>query len=353
MRTWGVTRNGTSLWWPAIARNKKSVAVSLHDVRGQALVRQLAAQSDVVLENFRPGMLKRWDLDYERLRELNPRIVVIHVSGFGQSGPYYSDAGFGSVAEAVGGIRFTTGEPDRPPSRAGISLGDSLASLFAVIGTLASLVERGSSDRGQEVDVAIYEAVFALMESTVTDFAAAGVTRSRTGSTLAGVAPANIYPTADGSMLVIAANADSVFRRLAAAMERPELADDERFCTHEQRGLHAVEIDELVARWTSARSAAEVSQVLRENGVPVGQINDAKAILENPHFAARDMILWHDLPGQGRTPMNGIVPKFSRTPGEVESTGPLLGQHTREVLGRLCGIDDDAFGKLVAAGVIQ
>jgi crotonobetainyl-CoA:carnitine CoA-transferase CaiB-like acyl-CoA transferase len=353
MRTWGVNRNGASLWWPAIARNKKSVAIKLHDARGQDLVRQLAAQSDVVLENFRPGTLKRWDLDYERLRELNPRIVVIHVSGFGQSGPYYSDAGFGSVAEAVGGIRFTTGEPDRPPSRAGISLGDSLASLFAVIGTLASLVERGSSDRGQEVDVAIYEAVFALMESTVTDFASAGVTRTRTGSTLAGVAPANIYPTADGRMLVVAANADSVFRRLVAAMEQPELADDARFRTHELRGQHAAEIDELIAQWTSARSAAEVSLVLRENGVPVGQINDAKAILENPHFAARDMILWHDLPGQGRTPMNGVVPKFGRTPGGVESVGPALGQHTREVLGQLCGIDDDAFSKLEAEGVIQ
>lgn len=353
MRTWGVTRDGVSLWWPAIARNKKSVAVNLHDQRGQELVRQLAAQCDVILENFRPGTLQRWGLGYDQLRALNPRIVVVHVSGFGQTGPYQSDAGFGSVAEAVGGIRFTTGDPDRPPARTGISLGDSLASLFAVIGTLASLLERTGSDRGQEVDVAIYEAVFALMESTVTDYAVAGVTRTRTGSTLAGVAPANIYPTADGSMLVIAANAQSVFARLAAAMGQPGLVEDDRFASHEQRGVHAAELDDLVARWTSARPAAEVSEVLRSHGVPVGRINDAQTILQDPHFAARDMIVWHDLPGHSSTPMNGVVPKFSRTPAEIAAVGPALGEHTREILGRLCGVDDEAFDQLTADGVIQ
>jgi formyl-CoA transferase len=355
MRTWGETREGTSLWWPAIARNKKSVAINLHDPRGQQLVRQIAAHSDIVLENFRPGTLSRWQLDYERLSEVNPRIVVVHVSGFCQTGPYREDAGFGNVAEAVGGIRFTTGEPDRPPARTGISLGDSLASLFAVIGALASLVERSASDRGQEVDVAIYEAVFALMESTITDFVSAGVTRTRAGSVLPGVAPSNSYPTADGGLIVIAGNADSVFARLATAMARPELATDERYSSHKMRGRHAAEIDEIITQWSSKLPADEIVVTLRSHGVPVGRINDAKAIMEDPHFAKREMIVWPDgdeADGQS-LPMNGIVPKFARTPGSVNSTGPRLGEHTAEVLASLCGIHGATLDDLAAAGVIQ
>lgn len=355
MRTWGVTREGMSLWWPAIARNKKSVAINLHDPRGQELVRQLAAHSDIVLENFRPGTLSRWQLDYERLSEVNPRIVVVHVSGFGQSGPYREDAGFGSVAEAVGGIRFTTGEPDRPPARTGVSLGDSLASLFAVIGALASLVERSASHRGQEVDVAIYEAVFALMESTITDFVSAGVTRTRSGSVLPGVAPSNSYPTADGGLIVIAANADSVFTRLSTAMARPDLATDERYSSHKMRGHNSAEIDEIITQWTSKLPADEIVLILRSHGVPVGRINDAKAIMKDPHFAERDMIVWpdgEDAAGES-LPMNGIVPKFGRTPGSIGSTGPRLGEHTSEVLTRLCGLDGAAIDELAAAGVIQ
>lgn len=355
MRTWGVTRDGESLWWPAIARNKQSVAINLHDPRGQELVRRIAAQSNIVLENFRPGTLDRWQLGYERLRKLNPRIVVVHVSGFGQSGPYRGDAGFGSVAEAVGGVRFTTGDPEHPPARTGISLGDSLASLFAVIGALASLVERADSGTGQEVDVAIYEAVFALMESTVANYVAAGVTRTRSGGVLAGVAPSNSYPTADGALIVIAANADSVFARLASAMSMPEVATDLRFRTHEARGLHADEIDELISDWTRQRTADEIVLVLRKHGVPVGRINDARAMTEDPHFAEREMIIWPEDPDLGRDPlpMNGIVPKFSRTPGSVAATGPRLGEHTADVLRRLCGVDGVACAELAANGVIQ
>jgi crotonobetainyl-CoA:carnitine CoA-transferase CaiB-like acyl-CoA transferase len=354
MRTWGVTRDGQSLWWPAIARNKQSVAINLHDPRGQDLVRRLAAQCDIVLENFRPGTLARWQLDYEQLRKTNPRIVVVHVSGFGQSGPYRGDAGFGSVAEAVGGIRFTTGDPDHPPARTGISLGDSLASLFAVVGALASLVERSVSGTGQEVDVAIYEAVFALMESTVADYVTAGITRTRSGGVLAGVAPSNSYPTADGALIVVAANADSVFARLATAMSMPELAEDERFSTHEMRGRHAAVIDGLISAWTEQRTADEIVRVLRENGVPVGRINDARAMTEDPHFAEREMIIWPDHEGEERdpVPMNGVVPKFSRTPGSVASTGPPLGSHTADVLARLCGLDREALADLAAEGVV-
>jgi crotonobetainyl-CoA:carnitine CoA-transferase CaiB-like acyl-CoA transferase len=355
MRTWGVTRDGDSLWWPAIARNKQSVAINLHDPRGQELVRQIAAQSDIVLENFRPGTLERWQLDYGQLSKINPRIVVVHVSGFGQSGPYRSDAGFGSVAEAVGGIRFTTGDPDHPPARTGISLGDSLASLFAVIGALASLVERAATNTGQEVDVAIYEAVFALMESTIADFVIADVTRKRSGGVLTGVAPSNSYRTADGALIVIAANADSVFTRLATAMSKPELASDERFSTHEMRGKYAADIDELISEWTRQCTADEIVRVLREHGVPVGRINDAEAMTRDPHFAERDMIIWPDAGGDGKypVPMNGIVPKFSRTPGSVASTGPGLGQHTLDVLGRLCGVDSGVYAELAADGVVQ
>jgi crotonobetainyl-CoA:carnitine CoA-transferase CaiB-like acyl-CoA transferase len=355
MRNWGITRDGQSLWWPAIARNKQSVAINLHDPRGQELVRRIAAQSDVVLENFRPGTLARWELDYEQLRKVNPRIVVVHVSGFGQSGPYQGDAGFGSVAEAVGGIRYTTGDPEHAPARTGISLGDSLASLFAVIGALASLVERTDSGTGQEVDVAIYEAVFALMESTIVDYVAAGVTRQRSGGVLSGVAPSNSYPTADGALIVVAANADSVFARLAAAMSKPDLATDPRFATHEMRGQHSNEIDELISEWTRQRTADEIVRVLREHGVPVGRINDARAITEDPHFAERDMIIWPENadPEQDPLPMNGIVPKFGRTPGSVASTGPTLGEHTADVLKRLCGVDSAACDELAADGVIQ
>ncbi len=237
MRSWGLTRGGESLWWPAIARNKKSVAVDLRTAPGRDLVRRLARRCDVVLENFRPGRLREWGLGYEDLAADNPGIILVHVSGFGQSGPRSADAGFGSIGEAMGGIRATTGEPDRQSSRCGISLGDALAALFAVIGCLAAVTERQRSGTGQEVDVAIYEAVAALMESTLADFEVGGVLRSRTGGVLPGVAPSNSYRSADGSDVLIAGNADAVFGRLCLAMGQPALADDERFATHTARGL--------------------------------------------------------------------------------------------------------------------
>ncbi len=238
MRRWGVLDGGRSLWWPAIARNKRSVAVNLRDERGRDVVRRLAAHVDVVLENFKPGTLERWGLGYDALAAVNPAVVLVHVSGYGQTGPRAHEPGFGAIGEAVGGVRFTTGEPDRPPARTGISLGDSLAALFAVIGTLTALHERSRSGRGQEVDVAIAEAVFALMESTVADFELGGVTRTRNGGVLKGVAPSNAYPTSDDRDVVIAANADAVFARLCDAMDRPELATDARYAEHEARGAH-------------------------------------------------------------------------------------------------------------------
>ncbi|HZX54197.1 MAG TPA: CoA transferase, partial [Ilumatobacteraceae bacterium] len=249
MRQWGITRNGESLWWPAIARNKKSVAIDVREPAGRDVVRRLMDHCDVVLENFRPGRLDEWGMGFADMSPRNPGLIMAHVSGFGQTGPRATEAGFGSIGEAVGGIRFTTGNPDRPPTRAGVSLGDSLAAMFAVIGTMAALNERHRSGHGQEVDVAIYEAVAALMESTMVDFEVAGHLRTRTGSVLPGVAPSNVYPTSDGSSIIIAANADGVFRRLCEAMGHPQLAVDERFTTHQARGANMATLDAIIGEW--------------------------------------------------------------------------------------------------------
>jgi formyl-CoA transferase len=339
MRRWGINRDGESLWWPAIGRNKKSVVLDLRTDEGRDTVRRLVAECDVVLENFRPGTLAKWGLDYDRLVEVNPRIVVVHVSGFGQSGPRADEAGFGSIGEAVGGVRFTTGEPGARPSRTGISLGDSLASLFAVIGTLAALVERGRTGVGQEVDVAIYEAVASLMESTMVDFERGGVLRSRTGSVLPGVAPSNVYTSADGTEIVVAANADAVFRRLCTAMNRAELAADDRFIGHTARGQNAVELDTLIESWANGLAADSLLAVLTEHGVPAGKIYTAADMISDPHYLAREMVL---RPAGGDVgPMPGIVPKFSRTPGRVARVGPSLGADTEQVLADLLGLGDE------------
>ena len=352
MRSWGVTRDGKSLWWPAIARSKRSVTIDLRSEEGQDLVRRMAASTDVLLENFRPGTLERWGLGYDRLAEINPRLILVHVSGFGRTGPSADQAGFGSVAEAVGGIRFTTGSPGEPPARTGISLGDSLAALFAVIGSLAAITERATSDRGQEVDVAIYEAVFALMESVLADYHLGGVLRTRSGSVLPGVAPSNVYPTADGDDVVIAANADTVFTRLTRAMDEPELARDPRYATHQARGANMAELDHYISAWTKTMPSAELISRLEAHGVPVGRINTARTILDDAHFAARQMILWHQTGDGWDVPMNGVVPKFSRTPGSVEHVGPDLGEHTEAVLAELAGVEADRFADLRARGLV-
>ena len=328
MRRWGLCVDDSSLWWPIIARNKRSVVADLKDPDDLAFVQRLAGECDVVLENFRPGVLEKFGLDYDTLSVTNPGVIVTHVSGFGQSGPRATEAGFGSIGEAVGGIRHTTGDPDRPPARCGISLGDSLAAMFAVIGTLAALHERSTSGRGQEVDVAIYEAVAALMESSMVDFDVAGVLRGRSGGTLPGVAPANAYPTNDGSEVLIAANADTVFARLCDAMSRPDLAVDERYATHVARGEHERELDAIVAEWTSTMGSDELLALLRAHTVPAGRVYTAADMLRDEHYAARAMIERHVSRVGIETPMLGVVPKFSRTPGSIADVGPDLGEHT-------------------------
>jgi len=327
MRHWGVCVDDSSLWWPIIARNKRSVVADLKDADDLAFVQRLAGECDVVLENFRPGVLAKFGLDYDTLAAINPGIIVTHVSGFGQTGPRSTEAGFGSIGEAVGGIRHTTGDPDRPPARSGISLGDSLAAMFAVIGTLAALHERATSGRGQEVDVAIYEAVAALMESSMVDFDVADVLRGRSGGTLPGVAPANAYPTRDGSEVLIAGNADTVFARLCDAMGRPDLAVDEHYATHVARGEHERELDVIVSEWTSTLPSDELLALQRVHTVPAGSVYTAADMLNDEHYADRAMIERHVSRTGIDTPMLGVVPKFSRTPGAVRDVGPSLGEH--------------------------
>jgi Predicted acyl-CoA transferases/carnitine dehydratase len=350
MRAWGVTVDGRSLWWPSIARNKQSVAIDLRTDRGRELVRDLAAHVDIVIENFKPGTLAKWGLSYDALVAVNPGLVLTHVSGFGQTGPRAHEPGFGAIGEAMGGIRHTTGDPERAPARAGISLGDALAALFAVIGTLAAVTERHRSGRGQEVDVAIYEAVLALMESTVADFELAGVVRGRSGGYLPGVAPSNAYPTADGRDVVIAANADAVFARLVEAMERPDLAAP--YATHVARAAAQIALDAEVGAWTATLTAEEVLNRLERHSIPSGLINTAPDIAADSHVAAREMILRIAAGFEHAVPMAGIVPKLSRTPGAVRSVGPALGEHTDAALRALLGLDDHAISTLHAANVI-
>ncbi len=328
MRHWGLTRDGEGLWWPTIARNKRSVVADLREGEGRRFVQQLAARADIIVENFRPGRLADWGLDYGSVRARNPGVIMVHVSGFGQTGPRAAEAGFGSIGEAVGGIRHTTGDADRPPARCGISLGDSLAAMFAVIGALAALEERHRSGEGQEVDVAIYEAVAALMESSMADYELGGVLRGRSGGTLPGVAPANAYRTADGSDVLIAGNADSVFRRLCDVMGRPDLVSDPRFATHGARGAHAVDLDAIVTAWTSTLDADTLLARLAANAVPAGRVYTAADMLTDPQYAARNMVLRAKARAGFEVPMTGVVPRFSRTPGAVADVGASLGEHT-------------------------
>lgn len=353
MRQWGREKpHGKSLWWPVVARNKKSVTCDLRTAEGQDLVRRLVASADVLLENFRPGTLERWGLSPEELWELNPRLVVTRVTGFGQSGPYSPRAGYGSIGEAMGGIRYTTGDPDRAPSRTGISLGDSLAATFACIGTLVALHHRERTGRGQVVDSAIYEAVLAMMESLVPEWQVAGYQRERTGAVLPNVAPSNVYPTSDGEAVLVAANQDTVFRRLAELMGRPQLAADERYATHGARGAQAEELDKLIATWTAEYEADDLLAMLAGGGVPAGRIYRAKDMLADPHFAARESIVRIAHAEFGDVAMQGVFPRLSGTPGSVRHAGPELGEHNDEVYRGLLGLGDEEFARLQAAGVI-
>ena len=356
LRDWGHARyGGRSLWWPVQSRNKKCVTLNLREAKGQKILLELVKQCDVLVENFRPGTLERWNLGPDLLWEANPKLVVARVSGYGQTGPYAPRAGFASVAEAMGGIRHLNGFPDQPPPRLHISLGDSLAGMFATQGILAALYWRDvlGGGRGQVVDVSLMESCFALLESTVPEYDRLGIVRGPGGTGLKGVAPSNIFKSKDGKWIVIAANADKVFRRLCDAMGAPELADDPRFVTHLTRGENQEELEGIVAEWAAERDALEIDRVLNEAGVICGPIYTIADIFEDEHYRAREMLLEHEDPGFGRFVGPGIVPKFSETPGAVRWSGTWdEGSHNHEVYGGLLGLPDDEIEQLKAEGVL-
>ncbi|MGD9795813.1 MAG: CaiB/BaiF CoA transferase family protein [Dehalococcoidia bacterium] len=352
-RHWGRNKlDGESLWWPLMARNKRCVTINLRDPEGQDLARRLCDSADILVENFRPGTLERWNLGPERLHATNPGLVVVRVSGFGQSGPYRDKAGFGVVGEAIGGLRYTTGTEGEAPPRVGVSIGDQLASVFGVVGALLGLHARRTTGRGQVADVAIYEAVFAMMESIVTEYARLGVLPERTGSRLAGVAPSNIYPTSDGEWIIIGGNAENVFRRLMDAIGDAELAEDPRFSTHTARGVNFEALDAIISAWTRQRSADDVVDALDVAGVPASRIYSPADIVADPHFAARDMLLRIADDKLGELLMPGIVPKMSDTPGSMAWLGPEHGEHTDQVFGKELGISTDELSGLRERGII-
>lgn len=352
MRAWGRT-DGKSLWWPVVGRNKRSVTLNLREQEGQDLFLKLVAEADIVVENFRAGTFEKWGLSYERLKEVNPGIILVRVSGYGQTGPYSDRAGYGSIGEAMGGLRYILGDADRQPARAGISIGDSLAAMHACVGALSALQHRNATGEGQVVDASIYESVLAMMESLVTEWDIAKYQRERTGAILPNVAPSNVYPTKDGQLILIAANQDTVFARLADAMGHPEwhaLGHD--YSTHVGRGRAQATLDELISEWTVTLVADELLDVMNSGGVPAGRIYKASDMLEDPHFVARESIV--KVPDQtfGHLQMQNVVPKMSLTPGSIRWTGPDLGQHNDEVYGDLLGIDSQARADLAERGII-
>ena len=356
MRDWGHARfQERSLWWPVLARNKKCVTLNLRTERGQELLLELVRRSDVVVENFRPGTLERWDLGFDRMRSVNEGIILARVSGYGQTGPYAGRAGFASVSEAMGGLRYINGFPDEPPPRIGISLGDSLAGMFAAQGILAALYKRDALGygRGQVVDASILEACFALLEGTVPEYDRLGIVREPSGTSLKGVAPSNIFKSRDGKWMVIAANQNKVFRRLCEAMGRPELADDERFETHLARGENQVELDDLIADWAGGHDAEQIDRTLNDAHVVCGPIYTIADIFEDPQFKARDMLIPHHDPDFGEYIGPGIVPKLSETPGEVRWSATWEeGSHNQEIYGDLLGLSAGELANLREEGVL-
>jgi formyl-CoA transferase len=343
MRQWGREKpHGKSLWWPILARNKKSITLNLRSEAGQDVVRELVAKADVVVENFRPGRLEAWGLGYDALAEINPKIVLVRVTGFGQSGPYSQQAGFGSIGEAMGGLRYIVGEPGGPPSRVGISIGDALAGTMGAMGATMAIHARLRTGRGQIVDSAIFEAVLAYMESLIPEFDLGGYIRERTGAVLPNVAPSNVYPTSDDQMVLIAANQDNVFRRLVTAMGQPELAEDERYATHSARGASMEELDQRIANWSATLHSDEILKLMQDHGVPAGRIFRAPDMLDDPHFKARESIISLPHPDFGDFRMQAVFPRLSDTPGHVRWLGPELGQHNEEILEGLLGMSQEA-----------
>lgn len=354
IRSWGrLQHEGKTLWWPIMARNKKSVSINLRAAEGQELARSLIAQADVLIENFKPGTLERWGMSPEQLHALNPGLVIVRVSGFGQTGPYAARPGFASVGEAMSGLRYINGYPDMPPPRYGISLGDTLTALFAFEGMMMALYHRDrNGGRGQVVDAAITESCFAMLESTVTEYSKAGEVRQPSGTGLAKIAPSNIYPAKDGTYVVIAANVDAMFRRLTQAMGQPHLADDPRFVTHIARGENAELLDSMIATWSASLDVADLTARLEQFGVVFGPINSIAEVVQDPHFRERGMVRDHHDDDFGTITVPGVFPVLSETPGDIAWLGPQeVGAHNAEIYARI-GLGEETIEDLKVRGVI-
>ncbi len=352
LRKWRLLHEGTSVWWASQSRNKKSVTVNLRSPEGQGIIRRLVKEVDILVENFRPGALESWGLDEDTLKSINPALIMVRISGYGQTGPYRDRPGFGVVGEAMAGFRHLSGEPGRPPVRVGISIGDSLAALHAVIGSLMALRHREvQQGGGQVVDVALYESVFNMMESLVAEYAHFGEVRQPAGSSLPGITPSNAYLCADGKYALIAGNGDSIFKRLMLLIGRPDMAEDPAFAHNDGRVAEAEYIDGVIAQWAAQHSLDEVLQALHEHRVPAGRVYDVADIFKDPHYQAREMLIQGELEDGTAVTLPGILPKLSKTPGGVERKAPTLGQDTDEVLLSL-GFDEATLHQLRAQGVI-
>ncbi|MBN3727490.1 CaiB/BaiF CoA transferase family protein [Burkholderia sp. Ac-20379] len=353
LRKWRKLHEGTSLWWYLQSRNKQSVCVNLKSPEGVEIVKQMVAEADVLIENLRPGALEKLGLGWDTLHALNPKLTMVRISGYGQTGPYRDRPGFGAIGEAMGGIRYTTGEIDGAPARVGVSLGDSLASLHGVIGALMSLLRvKTGQGEGQVVDVSLVESVFNLMESLVPEYDLLGHVRERSGGALPGIAPSNTYRTEDGAFVVIAGNSDPIFRRLMHTIGRPDLADDPALAHNDGRVGQTAMLDAAIAAWTSHHSIDDVLAALERAEVPSGRIYSVADIVGDPHYRARDMLLPATLPGGASVAMPGIVPKLSDTPGGMHWPGPALGEHTSSVLAGL-GYGEDEIARLREQGAVQ
>ncbi|CAM5405184.1 CaiB/BaiF CoA transferase family protein [Eoetvoesiella caeni] len=352
LRTWRTPDSNTSVWWHVQSRNKQSVAIDLRQPEGQDLVRRLAAEADVIIENFRPGTLEKWGLDYDTLAKLNPKLIMLRISGYGQTGPMRDLPGFGVIAEAMGGLRYITGVPGQAPVRPGISIGDSLSALHGVIGVMMALYHRASNgERGQMVDVALYESVFNIMEGALAEFDRYHMVREPSGSALQGVAPTNAYPCADERHILIAGNGDSIFKRLMQLIDRDDLANDPQLASNPGRVEHMPLIDEAITRWTLGRSLDDALKELASARIPAGKVFTIKDIAENEHYKARDMLCDIQLKDGSKLRVPGVVPKLSATPGSFDGGGPDLGEHTDKVL-LAAGISNTQLIDLRAKGVI-
>ena len=353
LRVWRKLHKGTSLWWLSMARNKKSVTLDMRTPKGQEIARRLAVDADIVVENFKPGTMEKWGMGYEDLKAINPGLIMVRVSGYGQTGPYSSRPGYANVAEGVGGIRYTSGDPDRPPVRAGISLGDTLAGLHAALGALTAVYHRDvNGGKGQMVDVALYESVFNMMESTLAEYDMFGHVRERKGAKLEGIVPTSTYPTKDGKFIIIGGNGDSIFRRLMRVCGRPDLADDERLSGNAGRVEHEELIDNAIIEWTTSNTYDYLYDKLVEAQVPAGPVYSIADIVNDPQYQARGVFEEVETAPGEKVKIPSVLPKLSEAPGGTEWTGPRLGEHNEEIYKGLLGISDQEYEALLKEEVI-